>query len=177
MSGQRRVRYIDAERFEELVESHKNLVYTVCLKFAGNPFDADDLAQDTFVAAYKSFARFDGKNPKGWLVRIASNKCLDFLKKPARAVRLAEAGDLAHIADGADTVERQAERAAGDEWVRGMCLRLEEPYRSVALGYFCGEETITEMSRRTGTNAKTVATRLYRAKNLIKALMEGGKGI
>ena len=42
-------------------------------------FAAEDLAQETFLSAYEHFRNFDGSNPKAWLCRIATNKCIDYI--------------------------------------------------------------------------------------------------
>ena len=55
-----------------------------------NYFDAEDLAQDTFLAFYKALPEFDGENPGGFLTRIATNKCLDYLKRAERRTVVAE---------------------------------------------------------------------------------------
>lgn len=49
-----------------------------------NPFDAQDLTQETFLSAYKKLPEFDGTYEKAWISRIATNKCLDYLKNAAR---------------------------------------------------------------------------------------------
>lgn len=49
-----------------------------------NYFDAEDLAQQTFLAAYQNYERFDGNNFKAWLTTIAANKCKDYLKSKTR---------------------------------------------------------------------------------------------
>ncbi len=137
-----------------------------------NSFDAEDLAQETFLSAYKHLASFDNRNPKSWLATIAANKCRDFLKSPARRVAAVDTEDLAMICDESESVETAVEGKIGDETVRRLCARLKEPYRSVATAYYCFDKTITEISDETGDNPKTVATRLYRAKSLLKTLVK-----
>ena len=51
-----------------------------------NPFDAQDLTQETFLSAYKKLPEFDGTYEKAWISRIATNKCLDYLKNAAREI-------------------------------------------------------------------------------------------
>jgi RNA polymerase sigma-70 factor (ECF subfamily) len=80
--------------------------------------------------------------------------------------------DLACISDPEEDVEQTVERMDGDERVYLVCMRLKEPYRSVALSYYVQDETLTEISERTGENRKTVATRLRRAKGLIKMMIK-----
>ena len=79
--------------------------------------------------------------------------------------------DLDLIADASPDVENEVEEKFADERAAALCRRLREPYRSVALDYFCRDLTLAEISARTGDNPKTVATRLYRAKNLLKLLI------
>jgi RNA polymerase sigma factor, sigma-70 family len=168
---------IDVKLFETHIDNYKDLIYAICFSFVKNPYDAEDLAQETFVAAYRNFSGFDNKNPKSWFATIAANKCRDFLKSPARRVSLVETGDLEYISDTAFSVEEEVERNIAEKQAHALCCRLKEPYRSVALAYYCDDETITDISERTGDNRKTVATRLYRARNLIKIILKEEVGI
>lgn len=147
-------------------------MYSICLSFVKNPYDAEDLTQETFVSAYKSFGSFDNKNPKSWFCTIAANKCRDFLKSPARRISLVDTESLGYIRDDSATVFEEVERRAGNEQAYLLCCRLKEPYRSVAVAHYCNDETLTEISERTGENRKTVATRLYRARNLLKIMVK-----
>lgn len=124
------------------------------------------------MSAYRSYSRFDGQNTKGWLAAIAANKCRDFLKSPARRVALVEDTELENLTDAGTSTEREVENSAEERWVYALCNRLQPPYREVAIAYFCGQETITEIGERLGVNRKTVATRLYRAKTMIKTLLK-----
>ena len=71
------------EQLSYWIDNYKDLIFSICYKITENYFDAEDLTQDTFLSAYKNIARFDGKNEKAWLARIATNKCLDFKKRGA----------------------------------------------------------------------------------------------
>ena len=65
------------EYLEYLIHTYQNLIFSICLKSVGNPFDAEDLTQDVFLSAYKNLSRFDGTYEKAWLSKIAIRKCLD----------------------------------------------------------------------------------------------------
>lgn len=69
---------------EYLIHTYQNLIFSICLKSVGNPFDAEDLTQDVFLSAYKNLSRFDGTYEKAWLSKIAVRKCLDHLKAAGR---------------------------------------------------------------------------------------------
>ena len=59
------------ENFIRLIDQYQNLVFSLCLKLTGDYFAAEDLTQDTFVAAYQHLGEFDGATEKAWLCRIA----------------------------------------------------------------------------------------------------------
>lgn len=145
-------------------------MFSVCLSFTGNYFDAEDLAQETFLSAFKNLENFDGKNPKAWLTMIAANKCKDFLKSPSRKTEKLSDEEWAEIRDGGAAPE---DEAIGNELRRRvvyLCRKLKEPYRQVALGYFVEDVKISELSKKTGRSLKTLQTQLYRAKLLLRKL-------
>jgi len=70
----------DLDAFEVLVRRHQRPVYRLALRMLGSASDAEDVAQETFVQAWRSIGRFRGSSSLGtWLYRIATNRCLDLL--------------------------------------------------------------------------------------------------
>jgi RNA polymerase sigma-70 factor (ECF subfamily) len=68
----------EAHAFDEIVERHRRAVYQVCFRFVNNHEDASDLAQETFVRAWKGLRNFKGDAALStWLYRIAVNVCLN----------------------------------------------------------------------------------------------------
>jgi RNA polymerase sigma-70 factor (ECF subfamily) len=68
----------DPAAFVTLVERHRGLVYRVAFQYAGNHFDADDIAQDVFVKVHRSLGSFrKDAQFTSWLYRIAMNACID----------------------------------------------------------------------------------------------------
>ena len=61
----------EKQYLEYLIKQYQNLIYSICLKSIGNPFDAEDLTQEVFLSAYKNLSRFDGTYEKAWLSKIA----------------------------------------------------------------------------------------------------------
>jgi len=81
----------DMEAFETLVRRYQHQVYALCRHMTGDYPSADDLAQETFVKAYFSLARFDDRLPLyPWLRRIALNAALNYLRGKRREVPLEE---------------------------------------------------------------------------------------
>lgn len=125
------------------------------------------------MSAYRNIGKFDGKNPKSWLCKIAANKCRDFLKSMAakKYVSLSE-GFPEHLEHYMDSVEDIVLEKEMEERLYGMCSKLHEPYKTVAINYFCDNLKLSEVAKNTGQNLKTLQVRLYRAKQILRKLWE-----
>lgn len=163
------VRENENNEFTGWVKDYQKLIFTICLSFTRNRFDAEDLTQETFLSAYDHLGSFDGSNPKAFLTTIAANKCKDFLKSPKRKTEGLSDEEINCIEDKT-SVEESVIRADSENEIKELCERLKEPYRSVAISYFCENVKLSELALKTGQNLKTLETQLYRAKKLLKAL-------
>lgn len=138
----------------------------------GNPFDAEDLTQEVFLSAYKNLSRFDGTYEKAWLSKIAVRKCLDYLKAAGRRTIPTEASYFTQIADQHSSPEENYFITDSDNHVLHLCRQLKSPYKEVATAHFCNGLSVTEIARRENKNPKTVQTQLYRAKAMLKKMLE-----
>ncbi|MBE0432913.1 RNA polymerase sigma factor [candidate division WOR-3 bacterium] len=72
----------EPEPFDELVRRHSMKIHDLCYKILRNYDDARDMAQETFIKAYRKIKKFHGRSQfSTWLYRIAVNNCLNYLKK------------------------------------------------------------------------------------------------
>ncbi len=161
---------IQKEEFEVYIKQYERLIITICLSFTKNYFDAEDLAQQTFLSAYINYDKFDGVNFKAWISRIATNKCKDFLKSPMRAVDSLSDEACEELKDKGDSPEATLLKKYSKEDIHNLCDKLKEPYRTVSLNYFCEDIKLSDMARDTGQSLKTLQTQLYRAKKQLKVL-------
>jgi RNA polymerase sigma-70 factor, ECF subfamily len=71
----------EAQAFAELVERHKDVVYSLAYRMLGDATEAEDIAQEAFVKAYRSLASFRREASfRNWLCRIATGLCIDYLR-------------------------------------------------------------------------------------------------
>ena len=72
----------DQYAFAELVERHSSIVYNLALRMMGNPQEAEEVLQETFISAFRAIDRFEGRSQLGtWLYRIAYNAALMRLRR------------------------------------------------------------------------------------------------
>ncbi len=139
------------------------MVFSLCYKMTQNYIEAEDMAQETFLSAYTNLSSFDGQHEKAWICRIAVNKCLDFLRK-SRRYTISETEELLLGLADREQVEDQVMQEEVRRELREACESLKEPYRTVALAYFCKEETAEEIAASLDKNVKTIQTQIYRAR-------------
>ena len=121
----------DESAFEALVKAYEKPVYNLCLRMCGDRDEAFDLSQDTFIKAWHAIALFQGDSKfQTWLLRIASNTCIDHLrrKKRRKTVSLTELDDEnqpleRQIADYSTDPALLAEKAQDHEAVRAAMDR------------------------------------------------------
>jgi len=161
--------------FEKMVAAYSRLVYTVCYRLINDYHEAENITQETFITAYKMADKFVGDNYKAWLVKIASNKCKDYLKSAyMKKIQPVDIEDLASIPsqdNPADTLVALEEA----EDVREACSNLEEPYKTVATLYFLDEKPFDEVAAILNRPVKTVQTQVYRSKVKLKEILEEGR--
>src|ERR671920_1319241 len=72
----------DSVAFQALVERHRSMVYRVAYQFAGNHYDAEDIAQEVFIKVYRSLDKFrQDAQLTSWLYRIVMNACIDHRRR------------------------------------------------------------------------------------------------
>jgi RNA polymerase sigma-70 factor (ECF subfamily) len=155
---------------EASIAQYGRLIFTICNSMTGDSFEAEDLAQDTFLSAYKHLDTFHGDNMKAWLVTIASNKCRDYLKSAARRSVAASGETFDLVRDKGPEPEEVIVNRDTEKRVLDLSRSLKEPYQSIAIAYFCEHKTAQDISRATGKNLKTTQTQIYRTRSMMRKL-------
>lgn len=159
------------------MDSYGSLVYSICYKTCGNPFDAEDLTQEVFLSAYRNLFHFDRNFEKAWICKIASRKCLDFLKAASRRILPAEDTFIEDTSSESmnicsSPVEDAMLETEARQRLLSACNQLKPPYNEVARLHFYEEMTAVEIAAMQQENLKTVQTRIYRAKALLKKSLQ-----
>lgn len=167
--GRRPCSPLTTQEFSRLVQQYQNLVYTVCLQLVADETEAQDLTQETFLAAWRACDRCPRGFEKQWLARIASNKAKDYLRS-AWARKMSVPGDEVLALQGAppgdDPAERALEKISEQELV-GMILALREPYKTPCRLVLLERHTAAEAAVLCGRPQKTVEAQVYRGRKLL----------
>ena len=79
----------DSDAFRELTDPYRRELHVHCYRILGSFQDAEDLLQETLLSAWQALERFDGRSLRAWLYRIATNRCLNYLRDNARRPKVA----------------------------------------------------------------------------------------
>lgn len=166
----------DNVAFVTLVERYKRPVYSLAYRLLGNPTDAEDAAQETFVRAYTRLSSYQlGSKFGSWLLSITSHWCIDFLRR-RRAISFDAAGlgvtEAALPNDTDDYPEVMAIKSERQREVQQWLASLPEPYRSVLVLRYWHDLSYAEISETTGLPVSTIRMRLFRARQLLSKTRE-----
>jgi RNA polymerase sigma-70 factor (ECF subfamily) len=169
----------DSGQFEALVHAYEKTVYNLALRMLGDPQDALDASQETFFRAYRALASFRGDSKFSvWLYRLASNVCLDMLRKRSQAqvVSLSdEEGDELPIPDTSLSPEAALEKKELRRMVHQGLEQLDPVFRQALVLREINGLSYDEIATVTGLEPGTVKSRIFRArKKLAAILMEDG---
>jgi RNA polymerase sigma-70 factor (ECF subfamily) len=148
---------------EQFIREHQRMIYSLCFRMTGSVADAEDLTQETFIAAHQQRDSFRGKaQVSSWLYRIGINRCLNWQKKKARQRELhQEWGE-----------RRELTGANGDSArVQEALLQLPADERAaISLVIFEGLKH-GEAAAVLGCAETTVSWRLFQARRKLKKLL------
>lgn len=164
----------EREAFDSLVERYQRDIYRLCYRYVNDPQDANDMAQEVFLKAYRAIGRFRGDSSfSTWLYRIAVNTCLNF-----RSSRKPEAEELSDTLQdrraGALVAMEEEERA---QRVREAVSRLPEKQRATLILKVYHELTHEEVAGIVGASVGTVKANLFHALGNLRKMLhaEGAK--
>ena len=171
----------DERAFEELVKKYEKTVYNLCLRMTGDREEAFDLSQEAFIKAWHAISlfQFDSKFTT-WLCRIASNTCIDYLRKQKKHKNLSltslddeETAYERDIADSEFDPAVMAERTADREAVQAAFRSLPDQDRLILSLRAMEDMSYQEIGDALGLKTGTVKSRLARAREKIRRNFDG----
>lgn len=143
-------------------------MFGICYQMVRDYQEAQNLAQEAFLSAYRHLESCPTEHVKPWLVRIATNKAKDYLKSAyARRVAVCEDEAFLKLPASQVTEDTVISLEAARE-VRGRIEALREPYLKVSRLFFLEERSVEEISGLLGRPKKTVQTQLSRARAMLQ---------
>lgn len=165
----------DQARYAELVKRYQNFVFTIALRYASRREDAEEIAQDVFVKAYRSLADFRGDLKfSTWLYTIVSTTCISFLRKKKIDTRSLDNEQVFEVADSQDSGmhANQVEQKSKLQMVNEAIKLLSPDDAKLITLFYKGEQSLEEISRIMGLQTNTVKVKLHRARQRLKDRME-----
>lgn len=178
----RRAQRGDADAFEQLLLEHQKNVYNLCYRMAGNPDDAMDLSQETFLRAWRCLDQYQFVSAfSTWLYRLCSNICIDFLRRRRRQQTVpltfedADGEEQTYaVPDAQPLPEEQVELKLTRETLQAAMAQLLPEHRAVLQLRVVNEMSYEQIADVLDIQIGTVKSRLSRARNQLKKILERG---
>jgi RNA polymerase sigma factor (sigma-70 family) len=165
----------DHQSYGLLVERYRNLVFTICLRYVKGREDAEEVAQDVFVKAFRSLADFKGQAKfSTWLYTIATTTSITFLRKKKMETHSL---DDERVFEAADNIEggmsaNQVEQKSRVNMVNQAIKMLSADDAEVLTLFYKGEQTLEEIAQVLGKEVNAVKVQLHRARGRLKDKMQ-----
>lgn len=178
----KKVQNRDLTAYGELVQRYQERVYNLAVRMLNTPEDARDASQEIFIKVYKSLPGFDFRASFAtWLYRVSTNVCLDFLRRRGKEQNRSEplqenkvrADCLPDNSQGPEEVLLEKESLRE---LRQAVDTLPDGYRIALLLHHYQGLSYKQVAEVMNLPEKTVATRIHRAKIMLREIMLGGEG-
>ncbi len=151
----------DTEQYRTLVERYQTGLIIHCENLVNNRQEGEDIAQETFLKAYKNLRNFSNDKARfsTWLYRIATNLCIDYLRKNKRRVY------IENVEEYVESIQPEGLEQDEIAAIRQAVNTLEPPqYAEIIKAYFWQGKSYKEIAKEHDTSVNTVGTWISRAK-------------
>jgi len=168
------------ELFSVLIDRYQSKVFSTVYHYTHDQEETRDLTQEIFIKVYNSLQSYKNKASfSTWLYRIAVNRCIDWTRKKKLQTVSAiydsseeEIDIYDTIADSGGGPEEELIKQENKVYIRKVVEELPEIYKTVIILYYFEDFSPQEISDITGIPKRTIETRLYRGKNLLKLRLD-----
>jgi len=153
------------EAFTQLVETYQRPVYNLCYRMLGDPDEAEDAAQETFLRVYKNIKHYDHKRPfSTWLLSIAAHLCIDQLRKRRMVFVSMDGTPYLDPPDGLPGPETSFYIKEDQKRVQALLKTLSPSDRAAVIMYYWYDFSYEEISHSLALTVSAVKSRLHRAR-------------
>ena len=161
----------DSDSYAILVDRYKAMVYNVAFRMVGDEDTAKDLAQESFIAAYRGLDKFRfGAKFSSWLYSIVLNRCRDHLRLTKETVSTDDIAEVA--ADSGRSPEQAASAGQSRDILQQALEALPEDYREVLILKHIEELDYREIAVITGTGIAALKVRAHRGREMLRKIIE-----
>lgn len=157
-----------------LVEKYKHMVYTLTLRIVKNREEAEEVAQDVFVKAYKNLANFKGDSKfSTWIYKITYYASLDVIKRNKRQIKLDSIdtlydGDLENVQDAVKYLHEEERKKV----INDALLKLNEDERIILTLFYFEELSIKEISKIVNLSDDNIKVKLFRSRKKLASILK-----
>lgn len=166
----------DVEAFSFLLETYQKPVYNLCYRMLGEPNEAEDASQETFLRAYKGIKRYDNQRPfSTWLLSIAAHYCIDQIRK--RRFTVLSLDELPHLdpPDAGPGPETSFLKGEDQQRVQALLAGLSPRDRAAVVMRYWYDFSYDEIGEALSLTVSAVKSRLHRARReLAQVYMQQG---
>jgi RNA polymerase sigma-70 factor, ECF subfamily len=170
----------DRRAFSELVDMYKDKMYYLGMRMLSNAQEAEDIVQETFLRVFMNLDRYDETQKfSTWIYRIATNLCIDRLRKRKNNYSLdAEMSDgegtdyYSTLASEEPTPENQIILTETQETIREAINQLPEKYKSVVVLRYLHDMSLQEIGDVLDMPVTTVKTRVHRGREYLRKKLD-----
>lgn len=151
----------NGDAFSILIKACERDMYRIAISMVKNNDDALDCIQDAILKAYEKILKLeDERYFKTWLIKILINMCNDLLSRKSRVIVLPEVNENATYKDDTNSLE-----------IKEVLEKLDDELRIIVVLYYFEDISVKDIADNLGIPVGTVKSRLSRARNKIKILM------
>jgi RNA polymerase sigma-70 factor (ECF subfamily) len=153
------------EAFTHLVETYERPVYNLCYRMLGDPDEAEDASQETFLRVYRNIKHYDADRPfSTWLLSIAAHLCIDQLRKRHMIVISMDTTPYLEPADGSPGPESTFFLKEDQRRVQALLKTLNPHDRAAVIMYYWYDFSYEEIAKSLSLTPSAVKSRLHRAR-------------
>jgi RNA polymerase sigma factor (sigma-70 family) len=161
--------------YSMLVDQYRNFVFTLVLRYVKTREDAEEVAQDVFVKAYRSLADFKGQSKfSTWLYTIATTTSISFLRKKKPELHSLDDEKLQHLSERIEggLTANQVEQKSRAGMVTEAIRLLNTDDAQVLTLFYKGEQSLEEIAQLMNKEPNAVKVQLHRARTRLKEKMQ-----